>query len=259
LRSDAVACAARTLSDVASGSLCAFGPVSGARGDVLVWGDSHAIALLPIYEQIAMARNVRVHAAVRSACRPLLPTPVANRKALQPACSDFSTAAVGAIDKIDPALVILNAFWSYPDRAIDAARDIGDEGDAQGFEAALDATLQAIGARRKVCVLGDVPHLKYRMPYAYAMATKRGIDPGFIALPSEEADQQLSRANAYFEKLRQRRGLVFVDLKNALCTGSTCALLSPDGRSLYRDDNHLSVAGAESVRRPVESCFDAID
>ena len=97
------------------------------------------------------------------------------------------------------------------------------------------------------------------MPYAYTMATKRGIDPGFIALSSEEADQQLSRVNGYFEELRQRHALLFVNLKNALCTGATCALLSADGRSLYRDDNHLSVAGAESVRPSLESCFDAID
>jgi peptidoglycan/LPS O-acetylase OafA/YrhL len=259
LRSDAVACAARTPSDVAAGSLCTFGPVSGARADVLVWGDSHAIALLPAYEQIATARGVRVHAAVRSACRPLLPTSVANRQPAQQACSDFGAAVVGAIDKIDPALVILNAFWRYPDGAIDAARDVGVEGDAQGFEAAVDATLRAIGARRKVCVLGDVPQLKYRMPYAYVMAAKRGIDPGFIALPSEEAERQLGRVNGYFEELRQRHALVFVSLKDALCTGSTCALLGVDGRSLYRDDNHLTVAGAEAVRPSIESCFDALD
>ena len=250
LRSDAVACGARTLSEVASGSLCTFGPGAGARADVVVWGDSHAISLLPAYEEIAIARNVRVHAAVRSACRPLLPAPITNPTPERRSCNDFSTAAAGAIAKIDPALVILNAFWRYPDGVIDAARDVGAQGDGQGFEAAIGATLRTISAHRKVCVLGDVPQLKYRMPYAYAMAAKRGLDPGFIALPTEEAARQLGRVNAYFEALRQRRALIFVDLKNALCTRSTCALLSADGRSLYRDDNHLSVAGAQAVRRP---------
>ncbi len=259
LRSDAVACARLTPRDVASGSLCTFGPVSGAGADVLVWGDSHAIALLPAYERIATARNVRLHAAVRSACRPLLPAPITNGKPARSVCGDFNTAVVEAIDKIEPALVILNAFWMYPDGAIDAARDVGAKGDAHAFTAALDATLRAIGARRKVCVVGDVPELKYQMPYAYVMARRRGIDPGFIALPSEEADRQLGRVNAYFEELRQRGALVFVDLKKALCTGSTCALLSADGRSLYRDTNHLSVAGAEFLRPAVESCFDGIE
>jgi peptidoglycan/LPS O-acetylase OafA/YrhL len=259
LRSDAVACARRTLRDVASGSLCTFGPVSGARADVLVWGDSHAIALLPAYEQIATARNVRLHAAVHSACRPLLPAPITNGKSARSDCGDFNAAVVDAIDKIEPALVILNAFWMYPDGVIDAAGDVGAKGDAHAFEAALDTTLRAIGARRKVCVLGDVPELKYRMPYAYVIARRRGIDPGVITLPSGDADRQLGRVNAYFEELRQRRAFVFVDLKKALCTGSTCALLNADGQSLYRDDNHLSVAGAELLRPSVESCFDGIE
>ncbi len=259
LRSDAVACARRTLSDIANGSLCTFGPVSGATRDVVVWGDSHAIALLPAYEQIAAARNVRVHAAVLSACRPLLAAGITHDKPARPICGDFAKAVVDALDKINPALVILNAYWTYRDGAIDAARDVGADGDARAFEAAFAETLKAIGARRKVCVIGDVPALKYRMPYAYAMARKRGIDPGFIALPSEEANRQLGRVNAYFEELRQRDALIFVDSKKALCAGPTCALLSADGQSLYRDDNHLSVAGAEFLRPSVESCFDDID
>lgn len=129
----------------------------------------------------------------------------------------------------------------------------------QAFEAALDATLRAIGARRKVCVLGDVPTLKHGMPYAYVMARRRGVDLGLVALPAADADRQLGRVNAYFEELQQRHALRFVDLKKTLCTGSTCALLSTDGQSLYRGDNHLTLAGAEFVRPTVESCFDGID
>ena len=147
----------------------------------------------------------------------------------------------------------------HPEGAIGARRQGATEGDMQAFEAALDATLRAIGVRRKVCVLGDVPTLKHGMPYASVMARRRGIDLGLVALPSADADRQLGRVNAYFEELRQRHALRFVDLKKRLCTGSTCALLSADGQSLYRGDNHLTVAGAEFVRPTVESCFDAID
>ena len=257
LQSNAVACARRTLGDVANASLCAFGPASGARADVLVWGDSHAIALLPDYEQIATARNVRIHAAVRSGCLPLLPS--ANRVPVRPVCREFNSAVVDALNKIDPALVILNGFWRYPDGAVQEPSDGASGDNAQSFDAALGATLAAIGTRRKICVIGDVPELKYRMPGAYSMARKRGIDTGFIALQSVEADRQLGPASAYFEQLRRRRAVIFVDLAKGLCTGATCALLDAGGRSLYLDDNHLSAAGAEFLRPSVESCFDAID
>jgi peptidoglycan/LPS O-acetylase OafA/YrhL len=259
LRSDSLACAGRTPSDVANGSLCAFGPLSGVTAEVLVWGDSHATALLPAYEQIAFARNIRVHAAVRSSCRPLLRASPALEQRARRGCDDFNRAVVEALDRIDPALVILNAYWAYPEGVVGARRDGPTERDLQSFEAALDATLQAIGARRKVCIVGDVPTLKYRIPYAYVMARRRGIDPRFIALPSIEADQQLGRVNAYFEELRQHHALRFVDLKKTLCMGPTCALLGADGQSLYRDDNHLSIAGAEVLRPSVDTCFDAIE
>jgi hypothetical protein len=259
LRSNAVACTRRTPGDVANAWLCSFGPVSGAKADVLVWGDSHAVVLLPAYEAIATARNVRIHAAVHSGCQPLLPNPITYHKPVQPVCGDFNAAVVDALDKIDPALVILNAFWKYPGAATHGASDDAAEGNAQPFDSAFDATLRAIGTRRKVCVIGDVPRLKYRMPDAYSMARKRGMDPGFIALPSEDADRQLTPVSDYFERLRQRRAFVFVDLKMALCNGTTCALLGPDGRSLYRDDNHLSSAGAELLRPSLEQCFDAIE
>jgi peptidoglycan/LPS O-acetylase OafA/YrhL len=257
LRSDSIACAARTPSDVANGSLCTFGPLSGARAEVLVWGDSHATALVPAYEEIAAARNVRVHAAVRSSCPPLLRTALPSDPPSRRGCDDFNRAVVEALDKIDPALVILNAYWTHPDGAIDTPTGRA-ETDSQAFAAALHATLRAIG-QRQVCVLGDVPTLKHRMPYAYVMASRRGVDPELVALPATEADRQLARVNAYFEELRQRHALRFVDLKKTLCTGSACALVNADGQSLYRGDNHLSVAGAEFVRPSVESCFDAID
>ena len=157
LRSDAVACAGRSLSDVANGSACTFGPISGATAEVLLWGDSHAIALLPAYEQIASARNVRVHAAVHSSCPPLLRAPSASDQRGRRECGDFNRAVVDALDTIDPALVILNAYWTHPDGAIDVPRQGAAEGDMQAFEAALDATLRAIGARRRSACSATCP------------------------------------------------------------------------------------------------------
>jgi peptidoglycan/LPS O-acetylase OafA/YrhL len=259
LRLDAMNCSLRSLNEVAAGSLCSYGPTSPSAAEVLVWGDSHALALLPAYQQIAAARNVHVRLATRSACRPLLDAssgaeaPVGRQR-----CREFNRALVDALDRINPALVIMAAYWTYPDVDVmppEAARS----GDAP-FEAAFEHTLRAIRAPgRKICVIGDVPRQKHRMPYAFVAARRRGLDPASIAVSSEEADRQLHEVNGYFADLRQRDGFSFVDLKSALCAGSTCLLATPDGRSVYRDDNHLSPAGAELMRPSIEECFDAID
>jgi hypothetical protein len=260
LTQDARACV-RPARELAAGSLCSYGATEGATADVVLWGDSHAIALLPAYEQIATARNIRVSAAVLSSCRPLLDAPSKiETPARRKICGDFNQAVVSAIGRIDPALVILNAYWLYPDLAIDASgldrspRDISPP-----FERAFERTLRAIGAEhRRICVIGEVPTLSYRMPYAYVTARRRGLDPAQLALSRADAESQARELDGYFADLRRRHSFTFVDPKTTLCAGSTCALLTSDGRSVYRDDNHLAVPGAQLLTTSLAACFDGI-
>jgi peptidoglycan/LPS O-acetylase OafA/YrhL len=260
LQRDATDCAVRPLRTIAAGSLCRYGPSAGARADVVVWGDSHALALLPAYERIAAARNVRVHAAAISACRPLLGAASrVDMPAHRQACSDFNRAALEAIQKIDPALVILNAYWMYPD--LDIVNTVGSEraDAAEPFRQAFERTLRAIDAEgRKVCVIGGVPTLEYVMPYAYAMARRRGIDTEFIGLRRSDAASQHHELDRHLAELRRRHAFTLVDPKTVLCAGPTCAIVTADEESVYRDNNHLSIAGAELVGASLEACFDAI-
>lgn len=261
LRQDAIACVQRTLSTIAAGNLCHYGASAGVAADVVLWGDSHALALLPAYERIAAARNVRVHVAALSSCRPLLDAGSRREAPLRrQTCGDFNRAAIGAIDAIDPSLVILHAYWTHPD--LELAMTTGDEPPQHSppFQVALERTLQAIGARhRKVCVIGGVPTLKYVMPYAYVVAIRRGIDPAFIALTTSEAQAQHRELDRHFAELQRRHSFEFVDPKSALCSASSCAIVTHDGKSVYRDNNHLSVEGAHLVGGSIEACFDDID
>jgi len=47
---DKTACITQPLSVITAGSLCSMGPKQGAKANVVVWGDSHALVLLPVYE-----------------------------------------------------------------------------------------------------------------------------------------------------------------------------------------------------------------
>jgi hypothetical protein len=200
---------------------------------------------------------MRVHAAVRAACRPLLDgaSPLDNpvRRRL---CDEFNRAAIEAIEAIDPELVILNAYWTYPDLTLEA---IGNaNGTPPSFVAAFERTLQAIG-RRKVCVVGDIPKLEYEMPNAYLVVSrKRGIDPALLVPSRADALLRLRDLDRDFAELRERHGFAFVDPIATLCAGSKCSLLTPDGWPIYRDDNHLTVAGALLLTTSLEACFDGI-
>jgi hypothetical protein len=130
---------------------------------------------------------------------------------------------------------------------------------AAPFQLALERTLRALDEKqRKVCVIGGVPKLDHRMPYAYAIARRRGIDTDFIALTSAEAHAQHDELDRYLGELRQRHAFTFVDPKKALCSGHACAIVTADGKSVYRDDNHLTVAGSHLVGRSLEACFDGL-
>ncbi len=246
----------RPPSEVAAGSLCTFGPPVNAKANVFVWGDSHAIALFPAYERIAAARGVRVQAAVHPLCRPLLGVASAiDDLVRRRQCGAFNEAAIAAIQGGDPALVILNAYWTYPDLALETTG--AAPGKPESFVAAFERTLNAVG-QRKVCVVGDVPKLEYQMPNAYLIvARKRGLDPAFLAPSRADALRRLRQLDDGFAELRKRQGFAFVDPVATLCAGSRCELLTPDGEPVYRDNNHLTVAGAQLLTASLEACFDA--
>jgi hypothetical protein len=214
---------------------------------------------LPAYEHIAERRDVRIQMAVRSACRPLLEAasraePLVRRQV----CDDFNRAAASAVDAIDPDVVILNAYWTFPDLAISATSPLADATDGSPpFEQAFERTLRAIGPDRRVCVVGGIPTLEYHTAHAYWMARKRSLDTAFLALTPAEAARKHRELDGYFADLRERHTFTFVEPKAALCAGSTCALLTPDGRPVYRDNNHLTPAGALLLVDSLETCFDA--
>ena len=241
---------------VAAGELCRFGSTDAAEEGWVLWGDSHALALLPALEQMAMEHNTRLYFAGKSACRPLLnvASPGQNQ-ANSRNCARYNLAMLSAIEQLDPALVILASYWTYPDMIL---RGIGsitfDEG--RGFEEGLRAVLDSIELRnRRKCVVLDVPGFAYAVPHAYARAMLWDRSPDLLAMERTEALRRLAPAEAVLRRLAADTNLVLADPKELLCDASTCRAASLDGALLYRDEHHLSVAGARFVTPSLDACL----
>lgn len=252
-----VDCLIRKATELAGGRLCEFGDLSVDASRVLLWGDSHALALLPAFRDIAMADHLHLYFAVKSSCRPVLAGLDAPRNgASGGSCAEFNAAIDAAMQRIAPTRVILAARWSGDDRLQLAAADSLPSGESP-LAAVMRATIATIASRQqaKVCLVFDVPTLKQWGAYALVMAQRRHLPDDFIAATRAEAIQ----ASQDFERqLRDfaRQGLVrVVDPKEVLCTSQHC-LYKADGRSLYVDDNHLSAAGARFIESSLASCFD---
>ncbi|HSZ07352.1 MAG TPA: acyltransferase family protein [Steroidobacteraceae bacterium] len=244
------------LDRVSAGELCSFGPQDEHANKVLVWGDSHAYALLPAYQSLANADGIRIYFGELGACWPLLGA----EKGLpgeywRTRCEKFNRAMIEAVRRLNPRRVILNAYWRDP------AGSAESEFFRRGRESKLavvdgiERTLSEIRSPdRSVCAVLTVPGYSYPIPYALAIAQRRHIDPATLSMTHSEALSEYQAVEGELRLLASQNQLQVVDPKDALCAGAQCLMRAGDGTPLYLDGNHLSSPGAHLVLGVLEQC-----
>jgi peptidoglycan/LPS O-acetylase OafA/YrhL len=256
LHPDAVDCMRRSLADIAAARLCTFGARSTHAPRAVLWGDSHALALLPALEDIATRRGFTLYYAGRSACRPMLDVFDPSRPPrARHECVAYNFAMRQAIERLRPQIVVLAAFWALPELSVapiaatDRRMSLADAlRDTRG-------SLQAMNAR--VCLVRDVPVLVRPVPYGLVMANRRGIDTEFLRHVDPAWTARLAAADAAVLAVSAGPDARSADPASVLCDASSCRI-EEHGRVLFRDSNHLSMAGASQVSPALESCFSAL-
>jgi len=250
-------CMTLPLRKIESGELCSYGPSDPDLAKVVVWGDSHALALLPVYVELAASHHVQLYFSAHSACRPLMDMASGDWSTRAP-CSNFNAAMIRAIRRLDPELLVLNAYWSYAGPSAPSLPDLATPADESSLIHGLEDTLKQVGrGNTSVCVVLDVPTLKYSAPYALAMARRKHIGTEFLTVSRADAIEKVHNFEREMRALQQRGIVKIADPKDMLCSTDTCDV-QIDGRSLYRDSNHLSVTGARFVSDTLEPCFQDI-
>lgn len=230
---DAVRCMTLPLADIEAGRLCRFGRQGAPRRAVL-WGDSHALALLPAVELLGEREGFEVSFAGRSSCRPLP----------SQGCAPYNQAMRAAIGRSHPDVVILAAFWAYPDY------------DAASFEAGLRATMQDLATvTRRICLVRDVPALNHPVPHGLIMMRRHGVDTDYLTRFDPLWRDAQRSADETLEQLSRQSPVTLADPKARICTADACRIES-GGEVLFRDANHLSVAGALYVADSLAGCFE---
>ena len=250
-------CLSLTDREVERGDLCFFGPSDEGARKVVVWGDSHAEALLPAYRALAETHHVRIYFAVKGACWPLLGSEAgAAGNYWHARCVDFNRAMARGIQLLRPQRVVLNAYWLDPSAAgwpgyatrllhPDTAISLG-----------IERTLAAVGAAgATACAVLTVPGYPYPIPYARAMAERRHLDTRSVTITRAAALRQFRTVEQALYAHADGNRLRVVDPKDAICPGAQCLLAGPDGSSLYQDANHLSVAGSQWVSPALVPCL----
>jgi len=251
-------CMSRVVERVAAGDLCSFGTARRPGDVVVLWGDSHALMLLPAIRAAAGRRGEQVLFGALSSCRPLsgVFSTYASLKGQQ-RCLDFNLAMTQAIAHLKPRLVILAAYWRFPNTDPDPLPALGGDPHDPPFSRGLEDAVARIGAdRRKICVVRDVPEFPFDVAHALAMTRRRGVPASFNAVSRSQAVEQQRVVDAQLDTLERRGLFQTVNPREVLCASGQCRMQSDAGLPLYSDTHHLTPDGARFVQSEVEKCFD---
>lgn len=242
---------------------CYFGPGGGASADFLLWGDSHADALMPAF--VMATERLKLSGAMIgwSACPPLIGVArpgVGGRR-----CVENTEAVVQLLrDRSDMGVVFLVARWAL---AVEGERPRGEAGaffrlvdhlggsdDTQVvlFERSLRQTVAAIAATGRLVVLFEgTPEFGWRPPLMMAAATWRRSPP-VESLSRDAVQHRNARVSEVFRRIAADIPSARVaPVLDALCV-SSCELMV-DEKIVYRDGDHMTRRGAETLLAPVVS------
>lgn len=229
--------------------VCRAGGSADTSPSHFVWGDSHAAALWPGVKAAAEQVHLPVWLASMSGCPPLVSTATKKR------CQDFNALNVERVRTKKIPDVTLAARWSLYIYGLEDGNKsnvlLKKESTAQNeayFATALKAQiaeLRAAGAQ--VWLFKEVPQQRKGTIERLSSLARVGRSAAQVGRPVVELDTRQAFINQLFASLASTDGGIhLVDPKPLLCEDGLCRA-EADGRSLYKDEDHLSDLGGKKM------------
>lgn len=243
---------------------CRFGPSAGATR-AIVWGDSHASALIPALKDGARQYDLSITQVGYSGCLPF------DRKENTPGCNAFNQRVEQLLSQAPHTDVVLVARWSlyvYGERSGDTGASIHDP-DTGKYDRSIAERFFADGLRAKVeqlradghrvWLVKEVPLQDFNVPYRLSRLAMLGRPTEAEGASLAEHMQRQAYINSVFDNIAAADpGVQLLDPTLKLCGENGKCRVELDGRSLYTDDNHLSVVGSRFVAGFLEPFFNSL-
>ena len=201
----------------------------GGRPDLLLWGDSHAMAVIPAIKLVSQSNGWRGMAAVRASTAPLLSGDQPRR------AREFNQATLRFIRTNAVRRVLLVSRWSS------AYRGRGEK----GFRESLIETVAELKQTGVDAIfMREVPDQSFMFPELLAFAASK---PGTPPPPGISLVEHSSKASVESElvPILRRLGVKVVDPLEVLANVGGQTLIQSQGESPYVAAHHLSRSGAE--------------
>ena len=264
-RVEDTACPRQTAEALDAGSLCRVWDAGAEAPSVLLWGDSHASVLRPVFRDLAGASNVSVTYVGTPACPPLIGVG-RNRGNGAEACEKVNAAVARLLQQGGFRDVVLAARWNYYALGHDAGDPVDRSHflrDAQTVEASLEenraaitrsiaptiAAITASGARAWIVM--EPPYVGYDVPNRMARTMMHG-EPQDRMFAIDTAENV--KRSQFIRSAIDGLPVTILDPADALCEGQRCLAVA-GGKPLYFDDNHLSVYGTDRLKRLLGEVF----
>jgi peptidoglycan/LPS O-acetylase OafA/YrhL len=230
-----------SLNSALKGDLVVIGQ-RGAPLQLLVWGDSHAMAILPVLDALCRDFHVEGRAATHGATSPLLDLAADNSYALSPRDTlAYNRAILEFVRRNHVKNVLLAARWelyglgdSPPERLKKIRRNLSE-------------TLVALhNAGARTFIFKTVPSPGFDVPRFLARTSSEEEARSF-RLPPRTQSERINFEHVLFDQY-QSADLAILDPNPFFLDPDGWFAIERKGWSLYSDDNHLSIHGTAVLR-----------
>ena len=237
---------------------CTFGNQPLDKPKLMLWGDSHAMALAPVVDILSRAMNVPFLLRVRAACPPL--TDVISFDELGRENSDCGALAQAIFDQLSampaadrPSGVFMVSRWplylgdeigkphpKFTSLEIQHGNKLDREEALNLIEKRIETTASQLGKLGiRLLIASPLPAMPHSVPECLARHTAEfcGTARSDFSSYSSDIDTVLDRVKARHPNVR------VWDPTDAICDANACSPIK-SGVVLYGDSNHLTQAGA---------------
>lgn len=238
---------ATTPQDAISGNFPIIGNRASDHLGLMVWGDSHAGAILSAVERVADQADAKAAVAWYSLTPPVLDYHGPGKHSLGKDSIRWNRAVFDFVIEKGIPNVLMAGRWSEHFEKGSANAELGN---------AMVATVKKLrDAGVLVWVLDEVPGHRVRVPKAFIVAETLGVDPHAYACDVAHRQVQTAALNEWKAEL-VAAGASFLDVSEKLYDPAAGRYrMESEGQLLYYDEHHLTAHGARSVGESLHPIF----
>jgi hypothetical protein len=215
-----------------------------ARPQLLVWGDSHAMAILPAIDAICRELGGTAVAATHAATPPVVGYFSRNEWGLNERSLPFNAAVLEHVKKEKIPSVLLVSYWGM--HCTDPA-----------FQAALKETAaQLRAAGTTIYLMRDLPHYEYDIQKSVLRYSYKGLDMTSLGMTPAEFEARDKFPKELLQELRDMGVQVLEPVPVLMARSKSDKFLPYDAAGcFYYDSNHLSTYGSLALKPLFEPIF----